>query len=89
MKKAWKDLFLEGETVISLAPENIHAHDITIYYVTIFGKGKSHILYRGSYNTTDARENETMVSRWKIFNFNKVFWKAVQKKINPSNRYQN
>ena len=72
-----------------LASKNFHAHDIMIYYVTIFGKGKSHILYRGSCNTTDARENETLVSRWKIFNFNQVFRKTVQKNINPCNRYQN
>ena len=83
---AWKDflLLLEGEKVHLPAPRNVFKEDICISEnVAIFATGKSEVTFRGSYNSTETREDEMMRSRWKVFHFKHQFKEEDQKTVSP------
>ena len=83
---AWNHLLLllEGETVKLPAPKNFYSEDVCISSdIPIFATSKSMIKFRGTFNTTDEREDEMMKVRWRLFYFNHVFPEKDQKKVPP------
>jgi hypothetical protein len=83
---SWKDflLLLEGENLKLPTPRNIYKEDILVTgNISIFATGKCEITYKGSYNTSDNREDDMMSSRWKMFKFSHQFREEDQKHVQP------
>ena len=81
---AWKDLLLllEGQGLHFPAPKSQYAHDIYLERDTpIFATSKSRIKFVGKYNSSDARETETMEARWRTFEFIHQIAQTDQKTI--------